>query len=100
MQASIPDTSDPEARLVRISLVTQKLTWLTLPFRPHLQRSQNNFSQKGGHGKIRQRCLKAKAVQKDWEAEKAELVKNRNETMGQAEVKSVAAGHRSSLIPL
>ena len=44
VQASIPDTSDLEARLVRINLATQKVTWLTLPLRPRLQRSETNFS--------------------------------------------------------
>ena len=41
---AIPDTSDLEARLVRINLATQKVTWLTLPLRARLQRSETNFS--------------------------------------------------------
>jgi hypothetical protein len=42
----------------------------------------------------------AKAVQENWEAEKVELVKNRDEAMTQAKVKSVAPNHRNPLIPL
>jgi hypothetical protein len=42
----------------------------------------------------------AKAVQENWEAEKVELVKNRDEAMTQAKVESVAPNHRNPLIPL
>jgi predicted RNase H-like nuclease (RuvC/YqgF family) len=35
VQASNPDTSDLEARLVRTSLATQNVVCLTLPLRPH-----------------------------------------------------------------
>ena len=68
-------TRDLEARLVRISLATQKVTCLTLPVRPLLHKSETNFSRKRWHGKSLQMSLEAKAVQENWEAEKAELVK-------------------------
>ena len=42
----------------------------------------------------------AKAIQENWEAEKAELVKSRDEAVTQAKVESTPAGHRNSLISL
>ena len=74
VQASIPDASDLEV-LVRISLTTQKVTCLTLPVRPLLHKSEINFSRKRRYGKSPQMPPEAKAVQENWEAEKAELVK-------------------------
>jgi nucleoprotein TPR len=40
----------------------------------------------------------AKAVQENWEAEKAELIKNRDEAMTQAKVESAAADQNNPLI--
>ena len=42
----------------------------------------------------------AKAVQENWEAEKAELVKSRDEAVTQAKVESTAVDHKKPLIPL
>lgn len=57
VQASIPDTSDLEARLVRIGPTTYDVACLTLPLRPHLHRSETDFSQKKVHGQSPRRCL-------------------------------------------
>jgi hypothetical protein len=48
LQASIPDTSDLEVRLVRIvySVATKNVIVYSLPFRPLLLRSETNLSQK------------------------------------------------------
>ena len=75
VQASIPDASDLEVLLVRISLATQKVTCLTLLVRPLLHKSEINFSRKRRYGKSPQMPPEAKAVQENREAEKAELVK-------------------------
>jgi nucleoprotein TPR len=40
------------------------------------------------------------AVQENWEAEKAELVKNRDEAVTQAKVESTVADHSNPLISL
>ncbi|KAH9992148.1 hypothetical protein BJV77DRAFT_1067895 [Russula vinacea] len=69
VQASISDTSDLEARLAALTeerdqLLVEKKAWKNPPEVPP----------------------EAKAVQENWEAEKAELVKNRDEAVLQAKV--------------
>jgi nucleoprotein TPR len=87
VQASVPDTSDLEARLVR-SLATKNVTRLTFsPFQATVTEERDNLvAEKETWKKAAEALPEAKAVPENWEAEKAELVKNRDDAMTQANV--------------
>jgi hypothetical protein len=93
VQASVPDTSDLEARLVR-SLAIKNATCLTFsPFQATLTEERDKlFAERETWKKAAEVPPEVKAVPENWEAEKAELVKNRDAAMTQAKVKYAAAG--------
>jgi hypothetical protein len=100
VQASIPDTSDLDARLVCISLTTQNVARLTLSQAALTEERDQLLAEKEAWKKTPEVPPETKAVQENWEAEKAELVKNRDEALTQAKVESTAADHRNPLISL
>ena len=98
--ASIPDTSDLETRLVRIGLTIHDVACLTPSQAALTQERDQLLAEKSAWTKPPEVPAEAKAVQENWEAEKAELVKNRDEAVTQAKVESTAVDHRKPLIPL
>jgi hypothetical protein len=93
VQAFVPDTSDLEARIVRIvlpprTLATENVTCLTFsPLQATLTEERDKLvTEKETRKKAPEVPPETKAVPENWEAEKAELVKNRGEAMTQAKV--------------
>ena len=87
VQASAPDASDLEARLVR-SLATKNVKCLTFsPIKATLTEERDKLVlEKETWKKAPEVPPEAKAVLENWEAEKAVLTKNRDEAMTQAKV--------------
>ena len=103
VQASVPDISDLEARLVRIVSPPKAQHVKTFsPFQATLiEEREKLVAEKETWKKAAEVPPEAMAVPENWEAEKAELVKNRDEAMAQAKVQYAAADpHRSPLISL
>jgi nucleoprotein TPR len=98
VQVSIPNASDLEARLVRIRLTTGRSMFDSPSQAALTQERDQLLAEKSAWTKPPEVPTETKAVQENWEAEKAELVKNRDEAVTQAKVELTAAGHRNPLI--